>query len=208
MTRVTKMSDVFYTPPAADLQFERQEQPAFFSVAPAKLIVMTLLTHGIYMIYWLYKSWDIYKLHSRRPIWPVARTVLSVFYMPSMLCKIDRFCKAETGSGMPYWRWSAALFVLLPFSSFLIGFVIGLQKVFTGEDVAPLGLWLDFLIGTVSLVIQALLLLRAQRFINLVNGDPAGLTNNRFSALNGIWIAVGLVTWIAVSYWAYANSVA
>lgn len=200
------MSDVFYTPPAASLQTERRNQPTFFSVAPAKLIVMMLLTHGLYGLHWLYQNWSTYKRHSGRPILPAVRTILGLFYVPSLFYTIDRTSKTVTGKGMPQWLLNAVLYILLPFSPFIIGFVIGLQKAFTGYEVVLLGFWFDFLVGTAAFVLQTYVVVRVQRVINVVNGDPDGLSNHRYSAANGLWIAIGLVIWIGLTYGAYVKT--
>lgn len=200
------MSDVFYTPPAADLQRPNHDQPEFFTVAPRKLIVMMLLTHGLYAAYWFYQNWKEYRNRSGREIWPLARTLFAIFYAPSLFCKVDRACKTKNVTGMPYWGVSSALYILLPVTPFLIGFSYGMYKALSGADSAPIGFWLDFFMGAAVLVFQSLIILRVQRFINHVNEDPNGMTNDRYSVGNFIWILIGLLVWLSVSVGTYIVS--
>ncbi|MFK3796597.1 hypothetical protein [Pseudomonas sp. NPDC088444] len=193
------MSDVFYTPPAADLQPPSNGHPEFFTVAPRKLIVMMLLTHGLYVAYWFYQNWKNYRNRSGREIWPLARTLFALFYTPSLFCKIDRASKVKSATGMPYWGISSVLYVLLPFIPFLIGFAYGMYRALSGSDTAPIEFWLDFFMGTAVIVFQSLIVLRVQRFINLVNEDPNGMANARYSVGNFIWILIGLLVWFSIS---------
>lgn len=197
------MSDVFYTPPTADLQTRNKENPEFFTVAPNKLIVMMLLTHGLYVGYWLYKNWKMYGVSSGRSIWPLARTILSVFYIPSLFCKMDRACKANDGPGLPYWGVSAALYILLPFLPLLTGIVAGMQNALAGNEDVPNVFWIDLLMGTAIFLVQTLIVLRIQRFINRLNGDPDGIANNQYSIANGVWIAIGLLVWLGLTVGMY-----
>jgi hypothetical protein len=190
------MSDVFYTPPKADLQTRNEENPEFLTVARNKLIVMMLLTHGLYVGYWLYKNWKMYGVSSGRSIWPLARTILSVFYIPSLFCKMDRACKANDGPGLPYWGVSAALYILLPFLPLLTGIVAGMQNALAGNEYVPNVFWIDLLMGTAIFLVQTLILLRIQRFINRLNGDTEGMANHKYSIANGVWIAIGLLVWL------------
>lgn len=47
-----------YAPPQADLTLAAARPAAFFVVAHRKLLVMMLLSYGLYGFYWLYKHWD------------------------------------------------------------------------------------------------------------------------------------------------------
>ncbi|RAU43618.1 MULTISPECIES: hypothetical protein [unclassified Pseudomonas] len=192
------MSNVFYTPPAADLQPATNDEPEFFTVAPRKLIVMMLLTHGLYTVYWFYQNWKNYGNHSGRAIWPTARTILAFFYAPSLFCKVDRACKNFDKSGMRYWALSSAMLILLQVSPFFIGLVYGLYLKPAGAEDVPNLLWLDFMVGTAALVLQTLIISRVQGFINRVNVDPNGLANDGYTVGNVIWISIGLLIWLVI----------
>jgi hypothetical protein len=197
------MSDVFYTPPTADLQTRDKENPEFFTVAPNKLIVMMLLTHGLYVGYWLYKNWKMYGVSSGRSIWPLARTILSIIYIPSLFSKIDRACKANDGPGLSYWAVSAAIYIFLPFLPLLTGIGAGMQNALAVNEYVPSIFWIDLLAGTVIFIIQVLIVLRVQRFINRLNGDPDGMANNQYSIANGFWIVIGLLVWLWITVGMY-----
>lgn len=200
------MSGLFYKPPAADLQAQRREQPAFFTVAPNKLIVMLLLSFGFYTVYWMYKNWALYRDHSGRSLWPVPRAVFAIFYLPSLLYKIDGMSKSKGKGGLPHWWLSAALYFILPFSPYLIGCAIGLFCAVAGYDLPRFGFSVGFFIGAAAFVLQALVLLRVQRFINPLNGDSSGMENAAYSNLNRLWIVIGALNWCGINYWLWTTS--
>jgi hypothetical protein len=58
-------------------------QPRYYPVSTTKLVVLSILTGGIYEIYWFYKNWKVIKERDSSDIWPFPRAVFSVlFYYP------------------------------------------------------------------------------------------------------------------------------
>ena len=76
---ISKYSDSPVSPPPA-MAIPQTSAPLYFSVSTTKFIVMSLLTAGLYEIYWFYKNWKYIKIRTRAKIRPFWRTVFSIFY--------------------------------------------------------------------------------------------------------------------------------
>lgn len=194
------MTDVFYAPPKADLQEDTPQKSGFFIVAPRKLLVMLFMTHGLYSAYWLHKNWSLYRAYSGRSVWPLARTIFALFYLPSLFCKMNRTIKDANGIGIPNWGLKAVLFILLPFAPLILGFVIGFTRAAGLHGFADLGLWFDFWVGNAAAVLQIVVLLNVQRYVNRFNEDPEGLANSGYSISNLAWMVIGVLFWGATYY--------
>ncbi|WP_268799657.1 hypothetical protein [Pseudomonas huanghezhanensis] len=192
------MPDSNYTSPKADLTPETKGGSAFFTVSPAKLLFMLITTSGLYGVYWFYKNWALYKHFSGRSIWPVPRAVFSWFFFPSLLSKVDRVHLERGKGGMPWWKLIAVLFILIVFSPWWLGFLDGFIRALTRQpsllaiDAGPIGL---LLFSLAQITLYSLLLMRVQRFINVVNDDPSGSSNAELSGANWLWVVVGLLFW-------------
>jgi len=55
-------------------------QPLFFPVSILKLVVMSIVTLGIYEVYWFYKNWKLIQERTNTDIRPFWRGVFLVFY--------------------------------------------------------------------------------------------------------------------------------
>jgi len=55
-------------------------KPLFFSVSPAKLIVLSTCTFCLYQIYWFYKNWQLVKHRENGNLSPAARSIFGVFF--------------------------------------------------------------------------------------------------------------------------------
>ena len=60
---------------ANDDYSSNQPVARYFPVAPAKFVVLSLLTFGIYDIYWFYKNWHYVRERDDSSIWPVWRAL-------------------------------------------------------------------------------------------------------------------------------------
>jgi hypothetical protein len=52
-----------------------------------KFIFLSIVSFGIYEIWWVYKVWKFYKQKEKSDIFPFARTIFSIFYLPSLFEK-------------------------------------------------------------------------------------------------------------------------
>lgn len=191
------MIDSIYTPPKARLNVEPAGLPAFFTVSPTKLMTMLWATSGLYGLYWLYKNWALYKQFSGRSIWPIPRTLLGLIFLPSLFCKLDRTLREQGKGGMPYWWGHAALLIVNGLAPALLSFFNGLVRGLGGQPLTESGVGQMFAISFITLLIHSLILLRVQRYINVLNDDSSGHTNARLSKANWLWIAIGMLYWYA-----------
>ncbi|HEY0287537.1 MAG TPA: hypothetical protein VGC62_11080 [Pseudomonas sp.] len=191
------MSDSMYVPPTANLNVEPAGAPAFFTVSTTKFMTMLLATSGLYGWYWFYKNWALYRRYSGRSIWPIPRAVFGLIFLPSLFCKLDRVLKQQGKDGMPFWRGSAALFILIAIAPMALSFLVGLLQGLNGQPFSGGGIVPMIAASIIPLMLQSLILLRVQRFINVVNDDPSGNTNARLTHWNWVWIVIGLLYWFA-----------
>lgn len=189
------MSEVFYTPPAADLTAAPKSGPPFFSVSLDKLTVMLIATSGLYGLYWCFKNWSLYKAWSGRSIWPLPRTLFGLLYMPSLFYKIDGLLKERGRGRMPYWALSAAAMIFLAFAPHIVGFVTGFIAALSGKRFSGIGVVPTITLAILPLLLQSLILRRVQSFINLLSGDVDGSQNKRITGANVAWIVIGIIYW-------------
>lgn len=156
-------------------------EPTFFVVAIPKLIFMTLLTGGLYGLYWYQRNWD---LHCR------AGGILAVLYMlwPELflyllLSRVDRRIRA---SGRRYgWSpWWLACGVLL---TAMLCIVLGVMSL-------PMPGMATLLVLMISLF--CLVLGKVQRAINFCEGDPRGKGNAQLTLVNWLWISTVTTGWL------------
>jgi len=91
----------------------RRARPLYFAVSKAKLIVLSLVTLGLYEIYWFYKNWKLMKRrtgHNIRPFW---RALFAVFFCHSLFksvqeSAISHDCQSSLSPG-----WLAFLYIAL-----------------------------------------------------------------------------------------------
>jgi hypothetical protein len=91
----------------------RRARPLYFAVSKAKLIVLSLVTLGLYEIYWFYKNWKLIKSRTGLSIRPFWRALFAVFYCHSLFksvqeSAISHDCRSSVSPG-----WLAFLYVAL-----------------------------------------------------------------------------------------------
>ena len=70
-------------------------QPMFFPVSRFKLLVMSLVTFGLYEIFWFYKNWQLFKAKTGSDISPFWRTVFRVFFIYELLHEIQEKARSH-----------------------------------------------------------------------------------------------------------------
>jgi len=64
------------------------EQTEYFSVPTTKLIVMCVLSFGIYEVYWFYKNWKAVVVQEQKKMRPFWRAIFALFYCYSLFKRI------------------------------------------------------------------------------------------------------------------------
>jgi serine/threonine protein kinase len=104
-------------------------EPMYFPVSITKLVVMSIVTLGLYQLYWGYKNWKSYKLRSNADIMPIARAIFGVFYTYPLFGHIARDAEQAQIKSFPagvlaiVWILLAAIAPRLPDPFWLITFL-------------------------------------------------------------------------------------
>lgn len=173
-TTVLFMSTSTFSPAGA-------HEPAFFVVAVPKLILMTLLTGGLYGFYWYQRNWDIhYRAGSSIAVlymlWPE-------FFLYSLLSRVDRRIRAS-GRSYVWSPWWLTCGMLLTSMLCLVMGVLSLPMPGVAKGALVMFALLLLLLGAV------------QRAINFCEGDVQGEGNARFTVVNWLWISVVTLGWV------------
>ncbi len=67
-----------------------QDETLYYPVSPAKLVTLSLLTFGVYEIYWFYRNWKYVRERDLSNISPFWRSVFSVIWYPSLCADLRR----------------------------------------------------------------------------------------------------------------------
>ena len=63
---------------------------AYFPVSPRKFIALSVLTGGLYEIYWFYKNWAFIRSRDESRIVPLARALFAPLWYPALLVDLRR----------------------------------------------------------------------------------------------------------------------
>ncbi len=148
------------------------DAPIYFPVSSLKFIVMSVVTLGIYELYWFYRNWNYLKLQGFKvsPFW---RAWFGLLFFYDLAARI----KSDLSSQVPVnytSGWLALTYVLVSLSANL-PYPIGVISLLTFLPVLPM----------VSAVNE----------VNLGRLAPSDM-NTRFSAWNIAAIAVFAVLWV------------
>ncbi len=179
------MTDDIYAPPLADIGTGVAESDKYYVVSTGKFLVLSLLTMNMYLLYWFYRNWKLYRAKTGEPMWPVARAIFAIFFTHALFRNVDN----DLGeAGQPdTWHPSslATTYVLLAILDAVLSrlswYVIGSPA----TDIAGLAL-----VPFITYVI-----FKAQVVINGACGDPQGERNAAYTWANWIWICVGILIW-------------
>lgn len=170
------MPDSPYAPPKTEILEPISTEPPFYVVTPGKFYLLSVLTMHLYLVYWFYRNWRNHSQHTRSDIWPVARGLFYIFFTHSLFNAADRQLRSMNEA----YEWNpkglATLFVLL----WVFAAVVGSR-----DGIAALLVWTALVFAT------PLVLLPAQRALNLACGDPTGGSNSHLTAPNWAWMIVG-----------------
>lgn len=82
-----------------------------------KFILLSVLTLGLYEIWWMYKAWRFFKQKDNLDIKPAARAMFSMFFLHALFEKIKGFAKQKGTSASYASTWLFIGFVLFTFLS-------------------------------------------------------------------------------------------
>lgn len=161
-----------YAAPVGTLHTSSDVKPDWYAVSPLKLVMMSLCTLNVYLLYWHYKQWTTLKERRGDDIMPWARAIFSIFFVTRL------FDEVRTAGGMRGAQLAAG-----PLAAGVIVVQV-LDRIAGRVDVGPLGL-----IGLTA----PLFIVPVQNEINaqLRDADPAADLNGRFGAANILAMCIG-----------------
>jgi hypothetical protein len=179
-------ADIYQTP-QADLQREQDRVAEFYVVSRFKFIILYTVTLGLYGAYWFYQHWSLHKSALGTRIWPLPRTIFSIFYAHSLFRLIYR--KAVEADQSRPWRPNvyATIYVIFDlfwvFSEALTSFGVS-----TATAIA---------IDLISMFAIGWVFLEAQIYANIACADVTGKSNSHITFANYIWILLGMLLWVS-----------
>jgi len=187
MTAEVNSQDV-YAAPEAEITSEHEATAEFFTIHMTKFYVMTIGTMGIYFLYWFWKHWKVIKLANGLNIWPIPRTIFSLFYTHSLF---SRFKAGADSYGDKHIGWSSASIATI----FIVAGLLGWASNAFPEDnlffaVASMAL------AIVITIVQAIVGAKAQKVANYAAGDEDGENNTSYSVGNIVWLVIGGLLWL------------
>ncbi len=71
------------------------ETAVYFPVSPRKFVALSVLTWGLYEIYWFYKNWSFARARDSSNILPWARALFAPLWYPALLGDLSKNLKAS-----------------------------------------------------------------------------------------------------------------
>ena len=149
--------------------------------------MFSILTLGIYEIYWFYKNWEAVKKHEGLKISPIGRAILTIFYCNSLFKKVLESAKSQGYQTSYSPGWLAITYILL----LMIGNALGRAET---SDPGLNFIWL------IIALCPFIPLLSVQKAINFNNKKIIGNSDQKreFSGGEVILIIVGLIWFVLV----------
>jgi hypothetical protein len=177
--------------PVPDAEYERLESPTAVQLMPARVVILSLVTAGLYLLFWSYQTWKQLQTEDSRDHYPVwhALTLLVPFYA--------------------YFRFSAHLELINDNARRL-----GITTVSVGACIALLiasniASWFGNLTNdatagatamAVSAVLTAMLLYLAQRPLNAYWTEKHGrVQETPFHWAEAVLAVIGVLAWVGAA---------
>lgn len=166
---------------ATDNQQTQPDKPLFLYISPARLILLSIATLGLYEIYWVYKNWRYIKERDGLNISPFWRGVFGIFFCHSLLRRIHEDQEARSIQVPAFSPGGLATgWVILIITANIVGR-------------AP-----SIVLSIISAVIPSFLcLVPVQNYINTitVKRNP-GQKFYRWSAGHMVCLVIGIISWV------------
>ena len=154
---------------SADHQLHPPGKPLFFSISPMKLTLMSICSGGIYLGFWYFMNWKLWKDYTKEDISVFWRWLFAIIYFHPLLKRIKKSGKT-IGLEVSF----APLFITI------LDFAL-----FYSYDL-PDPYWIISFLTFLPILL-------VQETINQINEkvDPGGNKNDRYSVANILLIIVG-----------------
>lgn len=167
---------------------EPERSPVFYVVSIKKLVIMTIMTMGLYQTYWFYRNWKLYSAATNKSLIVFARAAIPVLFVYSLCSKVDERIRE---SGRSFKCSPLAMLVCYAIPA-LMSF--GMMAGDPGAGGYPFAVHAWML--AFGMALQLYVLIRIQRAINFYEEDVNGQSNSSFTELNALWNVIGLLYWL------------
>jgi hypothetical protein len=82
-------------------------------ISTGKFVILSLLSFGLYAIWWMYKAWRFFKQKDQLDIMPAARAIFSIFFVYALFNEIMWFAKKKEYTLNYNAGWLASGFIIL-----------------------------------------------------------------------------------------------
>lgn len=143
-----------------NFQPEKEEPVVYFSVSRLRLFLASLLSLGIYDVYWAYKNWDAIRNYKKdTSIYPFFRSwFFGIFFIYPLFSQIKQSCASTKPVGFLF-GLSSVLYTIL----YIVDITLTRLSDKTTNEELNMGLFLVWMAVT---VLSALFLLPIQKAIN------------------------------------------
>lgn len=192
------MSENPYQTPQGELiyQVDPSETFEFYVVSKKKMILLFIMTLGIYQVYWFYMNWRLQKRATGEKVWPIPRAIFSVFFVHALFHAANHQ-RDRAPLPLPAWnhgRLATVLVLLLVVSQVM-------DRLVSKSIGYPVTDYVSLLLLCPVVACFAL----AQVRLNEACGDPLGESNSKFTAANYIWMVLGGLIWALVGVGLFVN---
>jgi hypothetical protein len=142
-----------------------------------KFIFLSIISFGIYEIWWIYKSWRFFKQKDELDINPLARAFFSIIFFNSLLNEILDFAQEK--------KYSKCYSSSFLFFGFLISNLLSRL---------PEPFWLISLLSFIFLIPP----FKALNFAKLNSTEFTVVEESKFNSRQIILIVIGVILWVLV----------
>jgi hypothetical protein len=175
-----------------------------YLLSPTRVLVMTVLTYGLYLFYWFYLTCRQYRDHTGHPVFPVWHTLtllVPIYGLFRVHAHIRFFRELMVGANVPCSLsagWSVVLVMVssaLAWASFRVSG--GFEALTAGEAVTREAARATALLDGVGMVVVAGLLLSAQGNLNRywASLPNVKLVSARIGVGEVVFVIIGILSW-------------
>lgn len=77
------------------LEIDETELIELELLSPQKFILLSVVSLGLYEVWWIYKSWSFFRDKDNLDIMPAARALFAIFFLNSLFDRIQDFSKSK-----------------------------------------------------------------------------------------------------------------
>ena len=157
-----------------NLEIKNTETQEIELLPVKKFIFLFIVSLGLYNIWWMYKTWKLFKDREDSDIMPAARAIFAIFFLHSLFDKIQEFAKS-TGYTQSFSS-----------TAYFIGFVA-----FNMSSRLPGGLWVISFLSVLCLIPA----LEAFNYGIKHSGDYKVIEDDKFNQNQIILTVIGTIFW-------------